>query len=117
MLVSCGAACALTLAISPSPNPKQKPTMGLEVIAGMHSLPGGGFGFSFGGDQFPIRIARRHIARESPYVGDVRDLLGIAIDDVAVLVARHRYQLGLEAYGYLGVTAAHFGGGDLGAVA
>src|ERR1035437_659612 len=53
--------------------------------AAMRSLPG------FGSDQFPVRIARRQIAGECPYVGDVGHLLGIAVDHVAVLVARHRY--------------------------
>ena len=82
--------------------------------ARMHALIA--FGFGFGGDQFPVRIARRHVAGEGPHVGDVGDLLGIAVDDVAVLVARHRHQLGLEAHGHLDIAAAHFGGGDLGIV-
>src|SRR5664279_4008751 len=63
--------------------------------AAMRSLPG------FGCDQFPVRIARRQIAGECPDVGDVDHLLGIAVDHVAVLVARRRHQLGVEAHGQL----------------
>src|SRR5664279_4256219 len=78
--------------------------------AAMRSLPG------FGCDQFPVRIARRQIAGECPDVGDVGHLLGIAVDHVAVLVARHRYQLALEAHGQLRGASAKFGGSDLGIV-
>src|ERR1035438_10772401 len=78
--------------------------------AAMRSLPG------FGCDQFPVRIARRQIAGECPDVSDVDHLLGIAVDHVAVLVARRRHQLGVEAHGQLRSAPAQLGGGDLGAV-
>src|ERR1700687_569955 len=78
--------------------------------AAMRSLPG------FGSDQFPVRIARRQIAGECPYVGDVGHLLGIAVDHVAVLVARRRHQLGVEAPGQLRGAPAQLGGGDLGVI-
>ena len=42
------------------------------------SLPG------FGGDQFPVGIARADVAREGPDVGDVGHLVGIAVDHRAV---------------------------------
>ena len=41
------------------------------------SLPG------FGRDELPVGVARGHVAREGPHVGDVGDLVGIAVDDVA----------------------------------
>src|SRR6185503_20340209 len=70
----------------------------------------------FGRDQFPVRIARGDVARESPYVGDVGDALGAAVDDVAVLVARRADELGVEAHGHLRGARAQFGRGDLGRV-
>src|SRR5665647_2467718 len=107
-------AVPLASAGSLKPAIRQRPTPNVaakrECGAAMRSLPG------FGSDQFPVRIARRHVAREGPHVGDVGDLLGIAVDDVAGFVARRRHQLGLEADRHLNGAAARFGGGDLGIV-
>src|SRR3569833_4246612 len=70
----------------------------------------------FGRDQFPVRVARRHIARERPHIGDVGDTLGAAVDAVAVLVARRGDELGVEAHSHLRRAYAQFGRGDLGGV-
>src|SRR5690242_1331242 len=70
----------------------------------------------FGRDQLPVRIARRHVTREGPHVGDVGDALGAAVDDVAVLVARRRDELGVETHRHLRVAGAQFGCGDVGGV-
>src|SRR5664279_6419146 len=108
--VSAGRASALAVRQRPKPIPMIAPA----PPTCMRSGPG--FSFGFGGDQFPVRIARRHVAGESPHVGDVGDLLGIAVDDIAFLVARHRDELGLETHRRLDIAAAYFRGGDLGIV-
>src|ERR1044072_7977615 len=71
------------------------------------SLPG------FGGDQLPVGIARRKVAREGPHIGHVRDLVRTAVDDVAVLVARHRDELRDEAHGDLRGAGLDLGAGDV----
>src|SRR5262249_59362436 len=76
----------------------------------MRLLPG------FRGKQFPVRVARTYVARERPNVGNVSYTLGVAVNNVAILVACHRDKLGLEAHGYLRVAPAQFGRGDVGIV-
>src|SRR5687768_18016324 len=48
-------------------------------------------GFGFGGDQLPVRIARGKIARESPDIGHVADLVGIADRKSTRLNSSHGY--------------------------
>src|SRR5688572_10980905 len=40
-------------------------------------------------DQPPVRIARGHVAGERPDIGDIGDRFRTAVDDRALLVARH----------------------------
>jgi hypothetical protein len=70
----------------------------------------------FGRNQFPVRVARRHIAREGPHVGDIGDAIGAAVDDVAVAIAGGGDELGLEAHSKLGRARLQLGGDDVGGV-
>src|SRR5262245_38551819 len=79
-------------------------------ISLMRLLPG------LRGKQFPIRIARTYVACECPNIGDVSHAFGVAVNDVAILVACHRYELGLETDSDLRVAPAYFGAGDIGIV-
>src|SRR5579862_562969 len=74
---------------------------------GMQSLSG------FGGDEFPVRITRRGIARERPDIGNVAHLVGISVNHLAGFVARHRNDLRNEAHRDLRRALALLGRGDL----
>src|SRR6185369_15570302 len=69
------AACAL---IVPALSASATPNMRRPASNRIRSLP------AFGGEKLPVRIARREVARERPHVGDVGDLVGIAVDHIAV---------------------------------
>src|SRR6478752_9206253 len=88
---------------------KQKPTIQEErrTIPCMQSLPG------FSGDKLPVRIARGEVASKCPDVRNVGHALGVAINDIAILVARYSDELGLEPHGHLRVTPAQFGRGNI----
>src|SRR6476660_7027220 len=64
---------------------KQKPTIQEErrTIPCMPSLPG------FSGKKLPVRIARGDVASKCPDVRNVGYALGVAINDIAILVARY----------------------------
>src|SRR5262249_38670403 len=71
------------------------------------SLPG------FGGDQFPVRIARCEIACEGPYVGDVGHPIRIAVDEAARAIARNGNELRHESHGDLSRASAQLGADDV----
>src|SRR4029077_12709415 len=70
----------------------------------------------FGGDELPIGIARRQIARERPHVGDVGYLFRVAFDHAARLVTRDRDQLRYETNRDLRRLRAQLGTGNIGLV-
>src|SRR5262245_53452068 len=69
-----------------------------------------------GANQFPVRVAGCGVAGERPDIGDIGDLVGIAIDDGAVLVAGHGDHLRHKANGDLRGAVWRFGGDNLGLV-
>ena len=88
--------------------PKPRATIAC-CASGHGSLPG------FGRDQLPVGIARRDIAREGPHVGHVGDLVGAAVDHVAVLRSRvTETSCETKRTVTCAVVAPHFGAGDVG---
>src|SRR3569832_289149 len=67
-------------------------------------------------NQLPVRIARTRVAGECPDIGDIRDLVRVAVDNGAGLVAGDRDHLRDKANGELCVTVARFGSDELGLV-
>src|SRR5690348_64908 len=70
-------------------------------------------GARVGRHELPVGIARRDVARKGPDVSDVGDLVGIAVDHVAGLVARHRDELGHEPDRELRGAIAQLSGRDV----
>ena len=73
-------------------------------------------GRASGANQLPVRIARARVAGECPDIGDIGDLIGIAIDDSPGLVAGDRNHLRHEAYRQLRRPVAGFRAHQLGLV-
>src|SRR6476659_4407855 len=67
-------------------------------------------------NQLPVRIARRRIAGECPDIGDIGDLIRVAIDNGAGLVAGDRDHLRHEPNGELRRVVARLRADDLGLV-
>src|SRR6266545_7441083 len=70
----------------------------------------------FGRHQFPVGIARAHIAFEGPHFGDFANLLGIALDDLSVLVAGRRDELAYKAHREAGLAPPQVRGQNIGLV-
>src|SRR5215831_7513145 len=89
---------AVTISDKNKPNAQKERSR----ITGMRSLT------RFSGEELPVRIARGNVASEGPDVRNVGHPLGIAINHIAILVARHRHELGLESHSYLCVSSTQF---------
>src|SRR6185295_3924744 len=76
-------------------------------------VPPGASGELVGRNQLPVGIAGFGAAREGPLVGDELDLIGIALDQGALLVAGGGDHFGVEAHGHPGVAAVELSLGDL----
>src|SRR5215813_3995686 len=74
---------AVTISDRNKPNAQEE----RKPVLGMRSLPG------FSGEELPVRIARSDVASEGPDVRNVGYPLGIAVNHIAILVARHRNKL------------------------
>src|SRR5262245_41763061 len=69
-----------------------------------------------GANQLPVRIARGGIAGEGPDVGNVGNLVRVAVDDIAGLIAGDRDHLRDKAHGELRGSVTRFGADELGLV-
>src|SRR5215470_7073863 len=67
-------------------------------------------------EQLPIRITRTYVTRKSPNVGDIGYSFSIAVNYVAIFVARYRNKLRLEANCDLGIAPTQFSSRDVGIV-
>src|SRR5258708_31359817 len=67
-------------------------------------------------NQLPVRIARRNVAGECPNIGNIGDLIRIAVDNRARLVAGDRDHLRYKTHRQLRRTIARFGTDQFGLV-
>src|SRR3546814_1214191 len=62
-----------------------------------------------GGNQRPVRVTAAGIAGEGPDIGDLGDMVGIAVDDPALGIASHVHLLRGELHGDEGRLLAQIG--------
>src|SRR5579871_1371304 len=67
-------------------------------------------------NQLPVRIARRRVTGECPDIGDIGDLVRVAVDDGAGFVSGDRDHLRHKANGKLRVAVARVGTDEFGLV-
>src|SRR5580704_7135787 len=65
-----------------------------------------------GANQLPVRIARTSVASECPDIGNIGDLVRVAVDNCTGLVSRDRDHLRHKANGELRVAVARLGPDD-----